>query len=361
MTEMDNVLLAGFVLMMVMMAYFRISEISLRRDLNRLLETLRIMRPGDTLTPVPRLQTNSPVAQVLEQVAVLLHEQGTTHKLTEDGLKQELVTLRQRCDNCPAETRVLSMEADLVRMKREFLATIHHELLTPMNGILGMIDLATEDAASQEQRDYCLLARESALILLNMIRDILLLTRLEAGEIQLVVEKADLATLLRNIVSSNKPAADEKGLLLSYEFIGEVNTWPSLDVRLLERVIDQLLNNAIKFTREGHISITVRTSQATARQMEIAVQDTGIGMAPELVKQLFESIGQGNTSAARSQYGIGLGLYLVRRLLTAMGGTISVESSPDHGSTFRITLPEQAPMTPGPAKLPENPGGLAGA
>jgi len=355
MTEMDNVLLASFVLMMVMMAYFRISEISLRRDLNSLLKTLRIMRPGDTLTPVTRWQTNSPVAQVLEQVAVLLHEQGATHELTEDGLKQELVTLRQRCDNCSGETSAPSMDADLVRMKQEFLATIHHELLTPMNGILGMIDLAMEDAESQNQSQYCLIARESALILLGMIRDILLLARLDAGEFQLVVEKADLATLLREIVSRNKPAADEKGLLLSYEFIGEVNTWPSLDIQLLERVIDQLVNNAIKFTREGHISITVRASQASTRQMEIAVQDTGIGMAPEFVKKLFVSIGQENTSASRSQNGIGLGLYLVRKLLTAMGGAISVESSLGLGSTFRITLPEQAPMTPGPGKLPKNP------
>lgn len=333
-------LLAVALALVVMGVSFRLREAArLRRDLTNLAESLRIMGPDDIPSRVPHRQADPVIAQVWDRLAALLHEQAVTNTAREDRLRQELAGLSQRCDTCPAEARALSKEAEVGRLKREFLATIHHELLTPMNGILGMIDLAMEDGASPEHMEFCQHARESALILLEIIRDILLLSELEAGGVKLVFESTDLGALLRDLVARNKPAADEKGLELSFQITGESNQWPNLDSRLVARVLDQLVGNAIKFTREGHIGITARTPQASGMWLEFEIGDTGIGMTPELIERLFQTIGQGDTSAARSYDGLGLGLYLVRKLVAAMQGTISVESSPGHGSTFRISLP----------------------
>lgn len=333
-------LLAVALALVVMGVSFRLREAArLRRDLTNLAESLRIMGPDDIPSRVPHRQADPVIAQVWDRLAALLHEQAVTNTAREDRLRQELAGLSQRCDTCPAEARALSKEAEVGRLKREFLATIHHELLTPMNGILGMIDLAMEDGASPEHMEFCQHARESALILLEIIRDILLLSELEAGGVKLVFESTDLGALLRDLVARNKPAADEKGLELSFQITGESNQWPNLDSRLVARVLDQLVGNAIKFTEAGHVSITAQCAQDEGETLEFLITDTGIGMAPEVMERLFETMGQGDASAARGHGGLGLGLYLVRRLLSVMGGTITVGSAPGLGSTFRVTLP----------------------
>jgi signal transduction histidine kinase len=224
------------------------------------------------------------------------------------------------------------------RLKSEFVATMSHELRTPLNVIIGYIDLLVggEFGPMQaEQIDIVGRADRSAHELLDLINATLDLSRLDAGRLPLEVRDVDLRTLFADLAADSERWLQKKPALRLVWGLDPELPIVRCDPVKLKVILKNLIANAIKFTDAGEVS--VRASPAEDG-VEIAVSDTGEGISEELLASLFSPFPRGASTTAR-----GLGLYIVRRLSEALGGTVSVESAPGRGSTFRITLPEEPP------------------
>lgn len=228
------------------------------------------------------------------------------------------------------------------RTKSRFLATMSHELRTPMTGIFGMLDMMGTTALTPEQKTYLRQTRECAENLLTLLNDILDLSKVEAGRLTLESIPLQPRELIDSIASTNLPSAQKKGLKLCVDT--DVSL-PSVlcDPTRMRQVLANLVSNAIKFTREGSITLGCHLVEKHADNVTLRfeVSDTGIGIAQEQLGRIFESFGQADASTSRLYGGTGLGLAICKRLVETMGGQIGVESELNHGATFRfdVTFP----------------------
>jgi len=247
--------------------------------------------------------------------------------------------------------RLLEQAESANRLKSDFLATVSHELRTPLQIILGYKDLLLEQTfgpLTAEQIETLRRLERSAQGLLELINNTLQVGRLEAGQLPVDFKEVEVAPLLVELQNEMWELFQQSGLQL------ECYTDPTLplvstDPNKLKVVIKNLIGNAIKFTEKGKISVIV---QARGEGIEIVVSDSGTGIAPEDLAVIFEAFRQGEQKVlTRRHGGVGLGLYIVKRMLELLGGSVSVESVLGHGSTFRIWLPLQRPalVTPIPA------------
>lgn len=229
------------------------------------------------------------------------------------------------------------------RAKSDFLAMMSHELRTPMNGVLGMLQLLETTEQSSEQAEYTALAIESTEHLLKVINDILDFSRIERGSLELenIPFRAD--ELIASSAQVFRPSAQQRGLQLLIDIQpGLENLEVRGDPTRLRQILVNLIGNALKFTEEGHVSVTARWQVLEQQQMlwlTIAVQDTGIGIAPERLQHMFDAFEQADTSTSRRYGGTGLGLSIARTLAERMGGGLHAESSEGQGSTFTLELP----------------------
>jgi signal transduction histidine kinase len=228
-------------------------------------------------------------------------------------------------------------EAD--RLKDEFVALISHDLRTPLTSIMGYLELTLEEGDfSGELRNYLEIADRNAHRLLRLVNDLLFVARLEAGELDLHSSELDLAEVVRESVAEAEPRALANGITLTCraEPVPPVNA----DRGRILQLIDNLVSNAIKFTPEGG-EVRVSVAQANG-SVRLEVEDTGIGIAAEEQRRLFERFFRASTAAERQIPGTGLGLYIARAIVDAHGGSISVASEPGQGTSFTIDMPVEA-------------------
>ena len=244
------------------------------------------------------------------------------------------ITARIASEQALVEARARAESAS--QAKSRFLATVSHEFRTPLNGILGMADLLQDTELEPEQATYVGALRSSGEALLSLVDDILDVAKVEAGKLELAVAPFDLAQLTETVCELMAPRAQEKGLEIAASIAPELPARLIGDRDRLRQILLNLVGNAVKFTGQGGVGISLSRRDA---MVEIAVADSGPGIPENRHAAIFEEFEQAETGATRNHAGTGLGLAIVRRLVTLMGGTIAVASRLGAGATFTVRLP----------------------
>jgi signal transduction histidine kinase len=253
-----------------------------------------------------------------------------------------------------AQARRVAEESNLA--KSEFLAVMSHELRTPLNAIMGYGDLLREEITgplNDQQKSQVGRMLQSAWHLLSLIEDILTYSRVEAGKEEVEVTTIDVRTVALETVAAMEPAAVKKSLALS-AYVPDDPLFLETDERKLRQILLNLLANAVKFTDQGNIVLTVEAGPM--RGATFHVRDTGSGIRPEHLEQVFEAFEQVDASLTRRHMGTGLGLGVSRKLARLLGGELTAASELDQGSTFTLVLPSSPPPAAKAAGHPTTPG-----
>lgn len=270
------------------------------------------------------------------------HAPGELGDLTRN-LNKMTTALRERSDSL-VRAREEAMAASA--SKSRFLANMSHEIRTPLNGIIGMSKLVLDGPIQGEQRDFVETAHRSALSLLDLINDILDISKIEADRIEIEETRFDLQTCLREALTPIGIKARGSDVFVGCFVAPDVPRFVVGDPVRIRQIVTNLAGNAIKFTEQG--SVVVRVERAAEDQLAFKVVDTGIGVAPEKLETIFDSFTQADQSTTRRYGGTGLGLSISRRLATLMGGSLSAQSEVGVGSTFtlvaRLPSAERAPQ-----------------
>jgi len=237
-------------------------------------------------------------------------------------------------------SRQVDQDTQTSQIKSEFLAQVSHELRTPLNGIIGFADLLADDDLNPQQREYINTIITCAQNLLVLINDVLDAAKIEAGKLNLEIRPCRLETLVKDVQKLLTPKAQDKKIQLLIHLDDQLPDVIHTDPTRLCQCLTNLIDNAVKFTHQGFVRVRGSVEmQAQNQFVRFNVQDTGIGIDPEKINSIFESFCQADNSTTRKYGGTGLGLTITKQLIELMGGSISVTSEIDKGSTFSLQLP----------------------
>ena len=255
-----------------------------------------------------------------------------------DSFNQMMVVIEERKEQLEVSR---DKALQVARIKSDFAANVSHEIRTPLNGILGMINLLKEMGLPEHQHKYLDVASKSGDLLLQMINDVLDFSKVESGRYTLEMSDINLRTFLEQIALMYAERVQVKGLELCLDLDATESIVMKGDATRLRQVIGNLLNNAIKFTQTGHItlSVSVASGEANNAMVKISVIDTGIGVPAEAIDRIFQPFGQVSAEISNDHGGTGLGLTIVNQMVKLMSGSVSVSSVEGEGSSFNISIP----------------------
>ncbi len=292
------------------------------------------------------------VTQVAEQVARKSNFDLRAPITTEDEIGLLAKSLNHLIERVSVRTKQLEQAKELAeaasKAKSQFLANVSHELRTPLNAVIGLSQLLQDDAVDLGVSGDFITDLETinsaGRHLLELINDILDLSKIEAGKMTLYPETFEIATLINNVISTVKPAVEKNGNTLELDYDRELGTMYADQTRV-RQVLLNLLSNAAKFTTNGKVTLAIRRDKehllpyAPLGMITFLVADTGIGMTESQQEQLFQPFTQGDTSTTKKYGGTGLGLAISRHFCLMMGGEITVKSEPGVGTVFTVRLP----------------------
>ena len=322
------------------------------RPIKRLTANAQMMAEGvlDQQIPVESRDEIGKLAATFNDMARALKGNIEEKERVLEELQDLNRTLEDRIRQRTAELQDKSQELELAnRHKSEFLANMSHELRTPLNAVIGFSEVLLErmfGELNEKQDEYLQDILYSGRHLLSLINDILDLSKIEAGRMELELTTFDLPMALKKALTLVRERASRHGIELSLEVDERVGDFTA-DERKVKQVLLNLLSNAVKFTPDGG-TVSLRGG-LSGEHVEISLSDTGIGIAPEDQQQIFEAFRQVGSDYARKGEGSGLGLTLAKKFVELHGGRIWVESEVGHGSTFTFTLPMRAPVREVPA------------
>lgn len=341
-----SLLLIGAGLVFTTLLALRMSR-TINDPLDRIKQAVAQLKDGQLHTRLPPLGSHE-----LDELASGINRMAETLQNAQEELQHSVDQATEDVRQNLETIEIQNLELDLARkealeasrIKSEFLANMSHEIRTPLNGILGFTHLLQKSELTPRQFDYLGTIEKSADNLLGIINEILDFSKIEAGKLVLDTIPFNLRDLLQDTLTILAPAAHEKNLELVSLVYRDTPLSLMGDPLRLKQILTNLVNNAVKFTREGTIAVRAMLEDEDDNtpegfvQLRISVQDTGIGLTSQDVRALFQAFSQADNSLSRQPGGTGLGLVISKRLVEQMGGEIGVESTPGEGSVFWISV-----------------------
>jgi signal transduction histidine kinase/ActR/RegA family two-component response regulator len=302
-----------------------------RDEIGALVEVINRQLQSIDVNMRQKLRAEERLRQYLEELEIIVEARTTELQETNAQLR------RSNRDLESSREEALSM----ARARSSFLASMSHEIRTPINGLLGMIGLTLDSPLSNEQRQQLTIAYDSGKVLVELLNDILDLSKFEAGKLQLEQIPFDLGALLEDTASLLSQNAGKREVELTCRIDPLLPGLVQGDPTRIRQIVSNLLSNALKFTEQGHVNLRLdlEPTLSNGHQIRITVRDTGIGIAQESLTSIFSPFTQADAQISRRFGGTGLGLALCKSMTEAMHGKLEVESRYAEGSTFTVTLP----------------------
>ena len=308
----------------------------LARPLERMTHLMQRFATGQLAGQIPYVTRNDEVGRMAQALAVF-----RDHAIERRNAE---LALRRRSDELIALNHDLLKARDAAesanRIKSEFLASMSHEIRTPMNGIIGMVHVLMTTRLQAEQREKLTTLANAASSLLNILNDILDISKIEAGRLELDVAPFSPRRMLEEMLALWRPSAMNKGLALNSHIAPDLPQVLMGDANRIGQIVANFLGNAIKFTERGAITVTLAGQAAAGNifRLRMSVADTGIGIPPDTIPRLFQKFSQVDNSNTRRYGGTGLGLAICRELAQLMGGQVGVDSAPGQGANFWVVI-----------------------